>query len=182
MVNDMRVEELMELGKQNGFDQVAMISVEKLVFNPEFRKYCEENVCGNYGANYACPPDCGTPQEMMEKAKKYEQVIVFQSITQVDDIANEEEAKRAKIAHTEKTRGIIGKLEAQGQKGLPVMASSCSLCSECKKQKDLVCPHQEQVFSCLSAYCIDACKLAEECEMDYWCGENKIAYFSLYFI
>ena len=43
---------IMELAKNEGFTNVAVIPADKLVFDRELRKYCEENVCGNYGKNY----------------------------------------------------------------------------------------------------------------------------------
>ncbi|SCH48332.1 Predicted metal-binding protein (DUF2284) [uncultured Blautia sp.] len=50
--------------------------MEDLVFDYSFRGYCEENVCGNYGTNHSCPPDCGTVQEMEERARQYRQDLV----------------------------------------------------------------------------------------------------------
>ena len=43
------------------FSAVALITMDEVVFEPSFRPYCEQNLCGKYGANYSCPPDCGTP-------------------------------------------------------------------------------------------------------------------------
>ena len=50
---------IIEKAAEFGFS-AAEIPVSEIPVNPEFLKYCEENRCGNYGANYACPPDCGT--------------------------------------------------------------------------------------------------------------------------
>ena len=50
--------------KALGFTQAALMPVSELVIVPEYRMFCEENLCGRYGANYSCPPDCGTPEEL----------------------------------------------------------------------------------------------------------------------
>ena len=74
---------IMELAKNEGFTNVAVIPADKLVFDRELRKYCEENVCGNYGKNYSCPPFCGTPEEMRDRAGKYGRAWIFQTIADV---------------------------------------------------------------------------------------------------
>lgn len=178
----MEKKELMDIVEQSDFQKVAVIEVEQLVFQPEFRVYCEENLCGNYNANYACPPYCGTPKEMEQKVRQYKLAIVFQSITSVTDVYKEEETKAAKKAHMKKTKEAIQRLNAKGIYGHPIMAGPCSECEECNQRKDKPCPHVDTMFSCLSAYCIDASKLAEICDMVYWCGEGRVALFSLFLI
>ena len=38
----------------------------------------------------------------------------------------------------------------------------------------------EEISSCISAYCMNAEKMAAEAGLPYWCGPGKIAFFSLY--
>ena len=42
--------------KKLGFSNTAIMDTKKLVFKPEYRKFCEENQCGCYNVNPACPP------------------------------------------------------------------------------------------------------------------------------
>ena len=42
--------------KKLGFSNAAIMDTQKLVFKPEYRKFCEENQCGCYNVNPACPP------------------------------------------------------------------------------------------------------------------------------
>lgn len=45
-----------------GFSGAAVMDTTQLVFVPEYRMFCEENLCGCYNVNPACPPgewDCG---------------------------------------------------------------------------------------------------------------------------
>ena len=55
------MEELISAALEEGFAAAAIVDTDKIVFDPSFRPYCAENLCGQYGANYSCPPDCGTP-------------------------------------------------------------------------------------------------------------------------
>ena len=55
-----------------GFANAAIMDTKDLVFVPEYRQFCEDNMCGNYNLVPACPPACGTVEEMHERAMKYE--------------------------------------------------------------------------------------------------------------
>lgn len=37
--------------KKLGFSNAAIMDTQKLVFKPEYRKFCEENQCGCYNVN-----------------------------------------------------------------------------------------------------------------------------------
>ena len=55
-----------------GFSGAAVMDTKELVFVPEYRTFCEENLCGCYNVNPACPPACGTAEDMKQNALKYE--------------------------------------------------------------------------------------------------------------
>ena len=40
-----------------GFSGAAVMDTKELVFVPEYRTFCEENLCGCYNVNPACPPE-----------------------------------------------------------------------------------------------------------------------------
>ena len=71
---------------------------------------------------------------------------------------------------------LTGKLEDF----LPAMAGPCQLCEACEKKEGKPCRFPKRVASCLSAYCVQVDKLAEECSMPYWC-QGEVAFFSLLF-
>ena len=57
--------------KKLGFSNAAIMDTQKLVFKPEYRKFCEENQCGCYNVNPACPPECGTVESMKQRVFAY---------------------------------------------------------------------------------------------------------------
>ena len=63
----MTAEQMVQYAYEEGFSAAAVVDTSDIVFDPSFRPYCEENLCGQYGANHSCPPDCGTPEEMKQK-------------------------------------------------------------------------------------------------------------------
>ena len=71
----MTEQEILRIAKEVGIENSAFMNAKDLVFEFEFRKYCEMNQCGNFGKNYGCPPDCGTPAEMKDKVMKYSRAL-----------------------------------------------------------------------------------------------------------
>ena len=63
--------DFIEEAKKLGFSDAAVMKTDKLVFVPEYRVFCEENACGNYDKNPACPPESGTVEEMKERVSFY---------------------------------------------------------------------------------------------------------------
>ena len=57
-------EEMTSMAAEEGFAAAVVTDTKDIPFDPSFRPLCAENLCGKYGANYSCPPDCGTPDEI----------------------------------------------------------------------------------------------------------------------
>lgn len=165
----------------DSFSAWAVIPAKDVIFNPDFRKYCLENLCGQSGVNYSCPPDCGEPEEMQKRTEKYENALVLQTKWDITDYSDNAAIKKAKGAQNIATLALQDALQAEGTDSLMVGASCCSLCSPCVLPTGKPCIFPEKRFSCLSAYCIHAAKLAERCGMEYTCTDGKLALFSILF-
>ena len=145
-----------EEAKQLGFSDAAVMDTNKLVFMPEYRVFCEENACGNYNKNPACPPESGTVEEMKERALKYEKTLVLQ--TTQDGFMD---YKKAKLFHNKLTEQLAEKMKEAGKIDLLIMSAG---------------PYKHN--SCMSAYCVNAQKMADEVNMLCWTDDGKIRYFS----
>ena len=172
--------DMIQLALDENFSAAAVIEMDQVVFDPSFRPFCEENLCGHYGANYSCPPDCGTPEAMERRMRAYKNALVFQSKWNITNYRDTQAIKAAKQGHNQAMLRVIEKLKADGHPGLMAGASSCTLCERCALLDNLPCRDPERQFSCLSAYCIYVKKLAEECSMEYVCADGKLAFFGLY--
>lgn len=170
-----------------GFSSIVKIKTNQLVFDSKFRKYCEENYCGNYGKNYACPPDCGTPLEMKRKALSYENAIVFYREYRLDDIMDKEAVKLIEVDNRDRMQKAIFILDnflkevSLTKEGQGSVIGSCHNCEVCNKVKDLPCSNPKKIYSCLSAYCINVDSLAKTCNMVYRGKDNVYGIFGLYF-
>lgn len=172
--------EILHLAADAGFCAAEIIPVEDIVFESYFRKYCEDNLCGNYGVNYSCPPDCGSVGEMKARMRAYSRALVVQSKWPITDYSDSEAIRKAKRAHNKAMLDVIDRMRAEGHDGLMGGASPCTLCERCEVRSGVPCRQPDRRFSCLSAYCIHVKELAERCGMDYLCADGGIAFFGVY--
>lgn len=173
-------EEMIAAAVRKGFSAAAVIDTEKIVFDPSFRPYCEENLCGQYGVNYACPPDCGTPEQMKQKILAHKHALVLESMCQIQDMEDNAALKQGKRTHNTASVALMKEFRAAGIPGFLVGSGGCSLCSPCKLKTGEPCAFPEYRFSCMSAYCIFVKKLADLCEMEYVCPPGLITFYGMY--
>lgn len=140
-----------------GFSAAVIIDTDQLVYNPGFRKYCEDNFCGNYALMPGCPPGCGTPDEMHQRLLKYKKVLVLQ--TELVPIKKEmSEYRLAQNQHNQLLMKLVEQLSLED-----------SLLMSCGPWRN---------YSCMSAYCIDAEKMAASCKLICWGNDGIVRLFS----
>ena len=171
---------MIDLALQERFAAAVMVDTKKIVFDPIFRPCCEENLCGQYGVNYTCPPDCGSPGEMAARVRAHKRALVLQTIWEIPDPSDNAATKQAKKSHNAAQLRLAKQFREAGGPGFLVGASGCALCSPCHLKNGEPCPHPMERYSCMSAYCIFVQKLAEHCGIDYDCGSGLLAFFGMY--
>ena len=134
-----------------GFSGAAVMDTTQLVFVPEYRMFCEENLCGCYNVNPACPPESGTVEEMKQRALQYEKTLVLQ--TMQEDTHDPTQYKKDKL--------LQNKMKADGKTDVLIMSAG---------------PYKHN--SCMSAYCVDAQKMADAAGMLCWTDDGMVRYFS----
>ena len=145
-----------------GFDHAAVMPVSELVIVPEYRKYCEMNYCGNYDKVASCPSHCGTVAQMLAKMIVYNSALVMQSTHEVDNVFDRKEQNKLEAKHNIMTEAVHKLMKEDGIKDSLFMSAG---------------PWKGN--SCLSAYCINAQKMAEYVNMDCWLDDGKSRFFSL---
>ena len=176
----MTEQEMINLALAENFAGAVVVDTKDIVFDPIFRPCCEENLCGQYDCNYTCPPYCGTPEEMAQKVTAHKKALVLQTIWEIPDISDKDATKQAKKSHNAAQLRLARKFREAGVPGFLVGASGCALCSPCLMKNGEPCPHPDERFSCMSAYCVFVSKLAEHCGMEYDCGSGLLAFFGMY--
>ena len=167
--------------------RVRLIPTEQLVFNPLFRKFCEENTCHSYGANYSCPPYAGTAEELIAQVKTYPYVIVYQIFhTYPDEQApvykNEKIITKARMEHQKAGDQIQKVLEEHHAVFHAIGSGKCILCPECALLQNQPCRKPDQLRKSMSAYCIDVNQLAQTCGLEFGDSIHTLTYFGLFCI
>lgn len=180
MCKPMEEATLIRWAAEEGFAAAAVVETRDIVFDPMFRPFCEENLCGQYGVNHSCPPDCGTPGEMKRRITAHRRALVLQTIWEIEDYTDAAAIKAAKAEHNAATQRLVRRLREAGLDGPIVGASGCALCSPCAKKEGLPCRFPKLQYSCMSAYCIFVRELAEKCGLEYECGPGLLAFFGMY--
>ena len=124
-------QEMIALAESLGFAAAGVVGTEEIVFDPSFRPYCEENLCGKYGVNYACPPACGTPEEMKQRVLAHKKALVLQTIWDIADFSDNAAIKQAKGHHNKISIQLMKQLRENGVPGFFAGSGGCSLCTEC---------------------------------------------------
>ena len=170
-------QDILDLANELGFCTATIVPAE-IPINSEYLKFCEENLCGNYQGNYACPPDCGTPEEMHRKLLSADLALVLQSRWDIPGY-NTPEMLSAKYNHNAAVRRLRDTLLQEGMDVFAVGYGGCTLCDPCKRKENQSCAFPELRISCVSAYCVDATKLAEQCGMPFDWNPKKLYLFGM---
>ena len=117
---------------------------------------------------------------MAHKIQSHNKALVLQTIWEIPDMSDTAATKPAKKAHNAAQLRLAKKFREGGVPGFLVGASGCALCSPCHLKNGEPCPHPEERYSCMSAYCVFVQKLAERCGIDYDCGPGLLAFFGMY--
>lgn len=170
-------EKILQEAAARGF-AAAYIAPEDIPVNPDFLRYCEENRCGNYNANYACPPACGSPAEMHARLLGGKRALVLQSCFAIPGY-NTPEIPQLKKRHTAAIRDFMLYLRSAGYKVFGAGYGGCDLCERCALLDGEPCRLPELCMSCLSAYCVDAAELAKRCELPFAWDPQKLHLFGM---
>lgn len=145
-----------------GFTAAAYLDVKDLVVVPAYRGYCQQNTCGNYDKLPVCPPTCGTVEDMTERIMAFEKALILQTEYKPGNMSDMAAHKQAKHDHNVLTDELIEAMKAEGLKTYLCMSAG-----------------PWKTYSCLSAYSVDAQKMAEAAGMTCWAQDGKGRCFSV---
>ena len=96
---------------------------------------------------------------MKQRAFRYKNTLVLQ--TTLEDSKDPAQYKKDKLRHNIMTEKLAGKMEEEGIKDILIMTAG---------------PYKHN--SCMSAYCVDAQKMADAAGMLCWTDDGMVRYFS----
>jgi len=174
----MRADELISWIKGIGFTDAVIAPIGKVVFRSEFRKACEDNKCGGYGARWTCPPGAGTPEELYARAMTYSHVLFAKISWPLEDCFDFEGIQEGGKEHARLTQITGDQAASRFPEGAVVLGHSrCGLCETCT-YPDEPCRHPERAAPGISAYCISVGETARACGLPAYDGDERIVYFT----
>ena len=158
--------------------QYEVIDTSELLFSERIRTICEQE-CPMYGKSWACPPAVGSVAECEARCRSYPKALMFTTVTEVNDIADLEEALATRAPHEEITREIAALVKAEAGDVLVLSTEACAFCEKCA-YPDAPCRHPERMFPCVESHGIIATAIAEAHGIEFFNG-NIVTWFSLVF-
>ena len=170
--------ELLKLAEREGF-RAAIIPADDVPVDGSFRKFCEDNLCGKYNANYSCPPSCGTVEQVHQRLFAEEKALVLQTIHEIGSYENKPAILESKKNLNIAVLHLTEKLRRLGLSCFCLGYGGCPLCNPCKQVEGEPCAFPEKRISCMSAYCIDVGKLANKCGLEFAWVPEKLFLFGM---
>ena len=170
--------ELIKLAEKAGF-HAAVLPAKEIPVDGSFRKFCEDNLCGKYNANYSCPPGCGTVEEVHERLFSADKALVLQTIHEIGSYENKEVILKSKKNLNMAILHLTEDLRKAGMDCFCLGYGGCPLCDPCKQVAGEPCTFPEKRISCMSAYCIDVGKLANRCGLEFAWVPEKLFLFGM---
>ena len=169
------------LALENGFDKAKVVDTADILFDFSFVKYCAENLCGNYGANYTCPPGCGTLEECGEKIKVCTHGILVQTYGDIEDGFDFEAMMEIEADHKEHFLEMYARLRETASQVLALGAGCCTVCAKCT-YPDEPCRFPEKMISSMEAYGMLVLEICKRNGLTYYYGADKMAYTSCFLL
>ncbi len=162
-----------------GVHACGTIPVEKMHFDPILRTYCENNMCGNFGKNYMCPPDAGDVKNLIAHAKTFEYALVYQTVYQLEDSFDIEGMAEAGEEIHKITQQFYDYCKTQTfEKTLFLGAGGCKLCKVCGKITNVPCRFPQRAMASLETYGVAVSALSKSCGMKYMNGQDTVTSFN----
>ena len=170
--------ELLEMLHSWGAYRAAVIPVKTVEFEPEFRRLCQSNACGMYGRSWMCPPDIGAVEKLIDCAKCYQWMLVYQTVDNLEDSYDIEGMLLAGQRINDLTQRVRAELgECFGMDAVYLGSGGCRICQICAKQEESPCRFPGRALASLEAYGVNVSRLAELVGMKYINGPNTVTYF-----
>lgn len=178
---NLEIDNLVSLARSLGVAHSAIIAVEDIKFNEDFRKQCEQNTCGSYNKNWMCPPFVGSVNELKDRVLKFKKGLLFQNVYQLEDSYDYEGMQQGTENHTKVLRQILDNIRNTGvfKECLPLSIGPCTFCGRCSFLDGQECRFPEEAISSVEASGIDVTALVKSYGIPYNNGKDTVSYVGL---
>lgn len=165
-----------------GFTEAGPLDVSTLEFLPEVRDMCASGRCQMYGKNWACPPACGTLDEMREKVKKYSRGLLVQTVGQLEDNLDWETMQKTAEDQARNFNCLFDVLRKEYPALLAMSTGTCTRCDTCTYAEGKPCRFPDQLVYSMEACGLFVSKVCTDNGMKYNHGPNTLAYTACFLL
>ncbi|GHT93771.1 hypothetical protein FACS1894140_6860 [Spirochaetia bacterium] len=155
----------------------------------EVRGACAANKCKVYGANWSCPPACGSLAECEARLRHYTNGLILQTSGVLEDSLDYEAMERIGRTHGENLRSFNKQLRKLGAGDMDGSASSidggsdflllgaggCKRCDKCSCP-DAPCRFPTEMLSSMEAYGMVVSDVCRDSGIPYYYGSGTLTY------
>lgn len=163
---------------QSLFDNVKETMTASIPFSEEVRGLCEQNMCGNFGKSWTCPPAIDDLDTLKSKIAVYPRFLVFNKVYPLEDSFDWEgmvSSIKDFQARVVKLRRRILKL-SKAFDFMVLGAGACSLCETCSYGEKKPCRNPKEAVYSIEAFGMDATALMTANGLAYNNGPNTVTY------
>ena len=159
--------------------QYEFFKPEELIFSEHVRYICQTE-CPMYNTTWACPPAVGSVEDCKRKCLSFPKALLITTITEIEDIANMEQALATRPQHEAITHQVETLLREQNCETYVLSTEACAICPQCA-YPNAPCRHPNRMYPCVESHGIIVTDLAEKYGIDFLAGPNLVTWFSILF-
>jgi predicted metal-binding protein len=169
------VEKVKQLALQCGFSHAAKLQVSTIRVREEVRAMCAVNKCRQYGANWACPPACGTLEECDAIMRQFSWGVLVQTTGRLADTLDYEGMEAAGKAHGEYLEIFAAEILKSSPRRLVLGAGACRRCPVCA-YPDEPCRMPGRMIMPMEGFGIEVSALCAANGLGYYYGPGTLTY------
>ena len=147
---------LKQFAGQLGIETFLEFSSGLLVPESRIRDLCRENKCGNYRANYMCPPRIGSLSEIEARLSKFTRGILLQYSRPLAVSIDKKGVGQTKVDFHRKILQLEERLRNEGiDEVWGMIGGSCGLCEVCAMRLGAPCLYPNEARTSLEAIGVD---------------------------
>jgi predicted metal-binding protein len=148
---------------------------DKVIFDVNVRKMCEQNTCGQYGRNWTCPPAVDSLDDIKTDIGRFDTFVVVYKVYPLKS-SFDFEGMVLGIADFRKRLLKLKKALPEGKPYKILGAGSCMLCKKCSYRDGEPCIRPEDAFVSVEACGIDVMRLMSDNGLKYNNGKDTVTY------
>ncbi len=170
-----------DMALQAGFDHAGFADISTLEFLPEIRGMCEDNRCGKYGKSWACPPACGTLNEIKQHVLSYDYGMILQATEQMEDDFDWDAIQLASRRCRDSLNTLARQLRGTDKKVLAMGMDGCDKCESCT-YPDAPCRFPDELSPSMEACGLFVSRECEKSGMQYKYGNQTMTINAMIFV